>query len=146
MTQSQAPEAFSGHIVRPWRTGRARQRGSNGGGHLEKATLCRSHFSVRQKKKHRFFVRKIVVLYYVWSCVLRVFCACVRVCPACACLLCVSVCVCACVCVCVCGFTTPPCVLSKRPRVCRHQAHMFKHVCAWCRYTQGSFERTHGRI
>ena len=25
----------------------------------------------------------------------------------------------------------PPCVYSKRPRVCRHHAHMLKHVCVW---------------
>ena len=29
---------------------------------------------------------------------------------------------------------TPPCVRSKRPRVYRHHAHMFQHMCAWCRY------------
>ena len=37
---------------------------------------------------------------------------------------------------------TSPCVNSKRPRVYRHHAHMCYR--AWCRYTQGSFESTHG--
>ena len=37
----------------------------------------------------------------------------------------------------------PPCVRSKRPRVCRHHAHMLKHMCASCRQTRGRFERTH---
>ena len=47
----------------------------------------------------------------------------------------------------VCGFSdTPPCVRSKRPRVYRHHAHMLKHVCAWCRYTRGRFERTHALL
>ena len=49
--------------------------------------------------------------------------------------------------VCVCGVVwhaeNLPCVASKRPRVCRHHAHMLKHMCAWCRYTRGRFERTH---
>ena len=35
---------------------------------------------------------------------------------------------------------------SKRSRVYRHHAHMLKHVCAWCRYTRGRFERTHGGV
>ena len=38
----------------------------------------------------------------------------------------------------------PPCVDSKRPRVCRHHAHMCYHMRAWCRYTRGRFESTHG--
>ena len=48
----------------------------------------------------------------------------------------------------VCRFKTAPCVHSKRPRICRHHAHMLKHVCAWCRYTRGRgrFERTHGDV
>ena len=29
------------------------------------------------------------------------------------------------------------------PRVYRHHAHMLKHMCAWCRHTQGRFECTH---
>ena len=36
----------------------------------------------------------------------------------------------------VCMFKTSPFVLAPR-------AHMFQHVCAWCRYTRGRFERTH---
>ena len=43
----------------------------------------------------------------------------------------------------VCPSKTPPCVCSKRLRVYRHHAHMLKHMCAWCRYTRGRFERTH---
>ena len=80
----------------------------------------------------------------VWGlCVVRVgVCVCVRVC----------VCVCVCVCLwCVvvfgvwCGTQKkPPCVNSKRPRVYRHHAHMCYHMRAWCRYTQGRFESTHG--
>ena len=70
-------------------------------------------------------------------------------------------CVCVVVCVCVCGVVwcavwcgtlktpcvdskTPPCVDSKRPRVCRQHAHMLFSMCAWCRYTRGRFECTHG--
>ena len=69
--------------------------------------------------------------------------------------------VCVVVCVCVCGVVwcavwcgtlktpcvdseTPPCVDSKRPRVCRQHAHMLFSMCAWCRYTRGRFECTHG--
>ena len=40
--------------------------------------------------------------------------------------------------------TCPPCVDSKRARVYRHHAHMFQHMWAWCRYTRGRFEWTHG--
>ena len=52
-------------------------------------------------------------------------------------------------CVCVCGVwcgtqKKPPCVDSKRPRVYRHHAHMCQNMRAWCRYTQGRFESTHG--
>ena len=39
---------------------------------------------------------------------------------------------------------TPPCVRSKRPRVYRHHARMCYHMRAWCRYTRGRFESTHG--
>ena len=39
-----------------------------------------------------------------------------------------------------------PCVRSKRPREYRHHAHMSYHMCAWCRYTRGRFERTHGGV
>ena len=57
--------------------------------------------------------------------------------------------------------TTPPllpsspCVHSTRLRVYvqnvpvyggRYHAHMLKHVCAWCRYTRGRLERTHGDV
>ena len=61
-------------------------------------------------------------------------------------------------CVCVCYGTvtkreknrvdskTPPCVHSKRPRVCRHHAHMCFNMCAWCRHTRGRFECTHGGV
>ena len=51
---------------------------------------------------------------------------------------------------CVCGVVwcdtikTSPCVHSKRPRVCRHHAHMLKHMCAGCRHTRRRFGRTHG--
>ena len=34
---------------------------------------------------------------------------------------------------------TPPCAHSKRPRVCRHHAHVCFNMCAWCRYTRGRF-------
>ena len=37
-----------------------------------------------------------------------------------------------------------PCVDSKRPRVYRHHARRRLHMRAWCRYTQGRFESTHG--
>ena len=42
------------------------------------------------------------------------------------------------------GTQKKPCVDSKRPRVYRHHAHMWYHLCAWCRYTRGRFESTHG--
>ena len=38
-----------------------------------------------------------------------------------------------------------PCVDSKRPRVCRQHAHMLFNMWAWCRYTRGRFESTHGK-
>ena len=38
---------------------------------------------------------------------------------------------------------TPPCVHSKRPRVCRQHAQMCFNMCAWCRYTRGRSKRTH---
>ena len=34
----------------------------------------------------------------------------------------------------------------KRPGICQHHAHMLKHMCAWCRYTRGRFECTHGDV
>ena len=46
----------------------------------------------------------------------------------------------------VCPFKTCPCVRSKRPRLCRHHAHMCFNMCAWCRYTRRRFERTHGDV
>ena len=39
----------------------------------------------------------------------------------------------------VCAFKTSPFVPAPR-------AHMLKHVCAWCRYKRGRFERTHGDV
>ena len=36
----------------------------------------------------------------------------------------------------VCGFKASLCVRSKRPRVYRHHAHMFEHMCAWCWHTR----------
>ena len=41
---------------------------------------------------------------------------------------------------------TSPCVHSKRPRVYGHHAHMCFNMCAWCQYTRGRFERTHGDV
>ena len=41
-------------------------------------------------------------------------------------------------------FKTSPCEDSKRPRVYWHHAHMCFNMCAWCRYTRGRFESTHG--
>ena len=46
----------------------------------------------------------------------------------------------------MCGFKIAPCVHSKRPRVCRHHAHMCFNMCAWCRYTRERFERSHGDV
>ena len=46
---------------------------------------------------------------------------------------------------CVCTKRTP-CVDSKRFRVYRHHAHMWKQMCAWCWYTRGRFECTHGGV
>ena len=72
---------------------------------------------------------------------------------------CWSLCVCLCVCVRVCVYCgtlkkrekkpcvdskTPPCVHSKRPRVCRQHTHMCFHMCAWCLYTRRRFVSTHG--
>ena len=66
-------------------------------------------------------------------CVVRVVCVCVCVCAVCVCI------------VLCCGTQKkPPCVNSKRPRVYRHHAHMCYHMRAWCRYTRGRFESTHG--
>ena len=38
----------------------------------------------------------------------------------------------------------PPCADSKRPCVHRHHAHMCYHMRAWCPYTRGRIESTHG--
>ena len=38
----------------------------------------------------------------------------------------------------------PPCVDSRRPRVYRHHARMCQNMRAWCRYTRGRLESTHG--
>ena len=65
--------------------------------------------------------------------------------------LCVCVCVFACIAArwkkvknpCV-DSKTPPRVHSKRSHVCQHHAHMCFNVCAWCWYTRGRFESTHG--
>ena len=46
----------------------------------------------------------------------------------------------------VCPFKTCPCVHSKRLCVCGHHAHMCFNMCAWCRYTRGRFESTHGGV
>ena len=88
----------------------------------------------------------------VCVCVVVFVCLCVCVCVL-VCVVCVFV-VCVCVCVCLwcvvvfgvwCGTQKkPPCVDSKRPRVYRHHAHMCQNMRAWCRYTQGRFESTHG--
>ena len=39
-----------------------------------------------------------------------------------------------------------PCVRPKRPRVCRHHAHVCFNMCAGCRHTRGRFEWTHGGV
>ena len=41
---------------------------------------------------------------------------------------------------------TCPCVRSKPLRLYRHHAHMCFNMCAWCRYTRGRFQRTHGDV
>ena len=38
-----------------------------------------------------------------------------------------------------------PCVRSKRLRVYRQHSHMLFSMWAWCRYTRGRFEYTHGK-
>ena len=40
----------------------------------------------------------------------------------------------------------PVCTFKTSPFVPAPRAHMFQHVCAWCRYTRGRFERTHGDV
>ena len=71
-------------------------------------------------------------------------CLCLRVL-----VVCVSSCVCVVLCSVVCAVCRDtlktPCVDSKRPRVCRQHAHMLFSMWAWCRYTRGRFESTHGK-
>ena len=43
-----------------------------------------------------------------------------------------------------CGTLKASCVHSKRPRVYRHHARKCYHMRAWCPYTRGRFEFTHG--
>ena len=75
-------------------------------------------------------------------------CLCVSVSVwCCVAVLCCVLCCVVCVVWCVARLGTqkkPPCVDSKRPRVYRHHAHMCYHMRAWCRYTRGRFESTHG--
>ena len=106
----------------------------------------------------------VLLVCVLFVCVVCVCCLCVLfvcVCVSFVCVVCV-VCLCVCLslcvrCVCVCWGTqkkrgknahvdsdTPPCVHSKRPRVCRHHTHMCFNMCAWCWYTRGRFESTHG--
>ena len=85
-----------------------------------------------------------VVSLWSWSCLVVV--------------VCLVWCVCVCSCVLrhgektwkkpVCGLKkTSLCVHSQRLRVCRHhRAHVLIDMCAWCRYTRGRFERTHGDV
>ena len=40
----------------------------------------------------------------------------------------------------------PVCTFKTFPFVPAPRAHVFQHVCAWCRYTRGRFERTHGDV
>ena len=40
----------------------------------------------------------------------------------------------------------PVCTFKTSPFVPAPRAHMFQHVCAWCRYKRGRFERTHGDV
>ena len=74
----------------------------------------------------------------VWWCVVWYVCCVLCVLVWLLLLLCVVCCV-------LCGTQKkPPCVDSKRPRVYRHHARMCQNMRAWCRYTRGRFERTHG--
>ena len=88
------------------------------------------------------------------ACVVCEVCVVCVVCGVCGCGVCEVCCV---VCRCgvcgvwhaenpVCRLKTPPCVHSKRPRVCRQHAHMLFNMCACCWYTRGRFERTHGNV
>ena len=38
------------------------------------------------------------------------------------------------------------CTFKTSPFVPAPRAHVFQHVCAWCRYTRGRFELTHGDV
>ena len=40
----------------------------------------------------------------------------------------------------------PVCAFKTSPFVPAPRAHVFQHVCAWCWYTRGRFERTHGDV
>ena len=40
----------------------------------------------------------------------------------------------------------PVCTFKTSPFAAAPRAHVFQHVCAWCRYTRGRFERTHGDV
>ena len=40
----------------------------------------------------------------------------------------------------------PVCTFKTSPFVPAPRAHVFQHVCAWCWYTRGRFERTHGHV
>ena len=80
----------------------------------------------------------VSVSFSVWCCGRNVLCCVVLCFVVCVCVLCVLS-------ECVTRFETP-CVHSTRPRVYRHHAHMFQHMCAWCRYKRGGFERTHGDV
>ena len=66
----------------------------------------------------------------LWSC------CCGVVCVSCCVVLCFGV---------RCGVWCVVRVRPKQPRVHRQQAHMLKHMCAWCRYTRRRVEWTHGR-
>ena len=58
-------------------------------------------------------------------------------------------CVCVVLCGVWCGVSTPHvsvCTFKTSPCVPAPRAHMLKHVCAWCRYKRGRFERTHGDV
>ena len=38
------------------------------------------------------------------------------------------------------------CTFKTSPFVPAPRAHMFQHVCAWCRYTRRRYDRTHGDV
>ena len=78
----------------------------------------------------------VCVVWCVWCCVCGVVCVWCGVCCWPVCMFKNAS---------VCTFKTPPCEDSKRPRVYGHHARMCYHMRAWCRYTRGRFECTHGR-